>query len=224
MHSAKYRNAAATCDLIFVNSEYTGRDVTATLGVSAERIRVAHPAPKPVFRADGERADLGSAYVLTVATLEPRKNLQVLVDAQRLLGDDLLLAVVGAEGWGEQPLLDGAGIRRLGFVSDEELARLYRGAAVVAYPSRFEGFGIPIVEAMACGVPVVSSAHPSLDEASGAAALRADPEDPSAFAAAIERAVAERERLVALGLEHVQAFSWRSVGEALLRGYEEART
>ncbi|HEX5028625.1 MAG TPA: hypothetical protein VFV56_07410, partial [Gaiellaceae bacterium] len=72
--------------------------------------------------------------------------------------------------------------------------------------------------------PVVSSAHPSLDEASGAAALRADPEDPSAFAAAIERAVAERERLVALGLEHVQAFSWRSVGEALLRGYEEART
>ena len=224
MHSAKYRNAAATCDVIFVNSAYTGRDVAATLGVPGERIRVAHPAPKPVFRADGERADLGSAYVLTVATLEPRKNLQVLVDAQRLLGDDLLLAVVGAEGWGEQPLLDGAGIRRLGFVSDEELARLYRGAAVVAYPSRFEGFGIPIVEAMACGVPVVSSAHPSLDEASGAAALRADPEDPSAFAAAIERAVAERERLVALGLEHVQAFSWRSVGEAFLRGYEEART
>jgi glycosyltransferase involved in cell wall biosynthesis len=223
MHSAKYRNAAATCDLIFVNSGYTGRDVTATLGVPGERIRVAHPAPKSVFRADGERANLGSAYLLTVATLEPRKNLQVLVDAQRLLGDGLLLAVVGAEGWGEQPLLDGPGIRTLGFVSDEELARLYRGAAVVAYPSRFEGFGIPIVEAMACGAPVVASAHPSLDEASGSAALRADPEDPAAFAAAIEHAVADRERLVALGLEHVRAFSWRSVGETFLRGYEEAR-
>jgi glycosyltransferase involved in cell wall biosynthesis len=223
MHSAKYRNAAATCDLIFVNSGYTGRDVTATLGVPGERIRVAHPAPKSVFRVDGERANLGSAYLLTVATLEPRKNLQVLVDAQRLLGDGLLLAVVGAEGWGEQPLLDGPGIRTLGFVSDEELARLYRGAAVVAYPSRFEGFGIPIVEAMACGAPVVASAHPSLDEASGSAALRADPEDPAAFAAAIEHAVADRERLVALGLEHVRAFSWRSVGETFLRGYEEAR-
>ncbi len=224
MHGRKYRNAATTCDVVFVNSEFTGRDVAATLDVPAERIRVAHPAPKPVYRADGPAADLGKPYVLTVATLEPRKNLQVLVDAHRLLGEDRLLAVVGAEGWGDQPALDAPGIVRLGFVSDEELARLYRGAAVVAYPSRFEGFGIPVIEAMACGVPVVVSAHESLDEASGQAALRADPEDPAAFAAAIERAVADRERLAALGLEHVKAFSWHSVGEVFLRGYEEARS
>jgi alpha-1,3-rhamnosyl/mannosyltransferase len=222
MHGRKYRNAAATCDVIFVNSAYTGRDVVATLGVSAERVRVAHPAPKAAFRPDGPVGDLGARYVLTVATLEPRKNLQTLVEAHRLLAEDLLLAVVGAEGWGEQPLLDDPRIRKLGYVSDEELARLYRGAAVVAYPSRFEGFGIPVIEAMACGVPVVVSSHPSLDEASGEAALRADPDSPSDFAAAIERARAERERLGASGLEHVRGFSWNAVGEIFLRGYSAA--
>jgi glycosyltransferase involved in cell wall biosynthesis len=223
MHGRKYRNAAATCDAIFVNSAFTGTDVATTLGVPADRILVAHPAPKDVYRADGPAADLGAPYVLTVATLEPRKNLQVLVEAHRLLGGDLELAVVGAEGWGEQPLLDGPRIRRLGYVSDEELARLYRGAAAVAYPSRFEGFGIPVIEAMACGTPVVVSSHPSLDEASGEAAVRADPEDAAAFAAGIERAQAERSRLVGLGLEHVKSFSWRAVGEIFLRSYEEAK-
>jgi glycosyltransferase involved in cell wall biosynthesis len=147
----------------------------------------------------------------------------VLVETHRRLGGDLELAVVGAEGWGEQPLLDGPRIRRLGYVPDEELARLYRGAAAVAYPSRYEGFGIPVIEAMACGVPVVVSSHPSLDEAAGDAAVRADPEDPAAFAAAIERALAEREQLVRLGLAHVEGFSWRTVGEIFLRGYEDAR-
>jgi glycosyltransferase involved in cell wall biosynthesis len=205
-----------------VNSAFTARDVASTLGVHEHRIRVAHPAPKPAFRPGGHAADLGAPYVLTVATLEPRKNLQVLVEAHRLLEGETQLAVVGAEGWGEQPLLDGPGIRRLGYVADEELARLYRGAAVVAYPSRFEGFGIPVVEAMACGAPVVASAHESLDEASGGAALRADPEDPVAFASAIERARADRERLVALGLEHAKTFSWRATGETFLRGFEEA--
>ena len=222
MHGRKYKNAAETCDVVFVNSAFTGRDVSQTLGVPAERIRVAHPAPKGVYRVDGPATDLGVPYVLTVATLEPRKNLQVLVEAQRLLGD-LELVVVGGEGWGEQPLLEGPRIRRLGFVSDEELARLYRGATVVAYPSRFEGFGIPVLEAMACGVPVVVSAHESLDEASGDAAVRADPEDPAAFAAAIERARVERGVLMARGLEHAKGFSWRAVGAIFLRGYEEAR-
>jgi len=222
MHSRKYANAAATCDVVFVNSAFTGRDVTATLGVPAERIRVAHPAPKAVFRPDGPKADLQAPYVLTVATLEPRKNLEMLVDAYHLIEGQTRLAVVGGEGWGRQPLLEASGILRLGYVSDERLAELYRGAAVVAYPSRFEGFGIPVLEAMACGVPVVVSAHESLDEASGNAALRADPEDPEVFAAAIEEAALDRERLITLGLEHAATFSWRSVGDTFLRGYREA--
>jgi alpha-1,3-rhamnosyl/mannosyltransferase len=222
MHGRKYENAARTCDVVFVNSRFTGDDVVATLGVEPEKVHVAHPSVKVAFVAEGEAADLGAPYVLTVATLEPRKNLQALVEAHRLLDGDLLLAVVGAEGWGEQPLLDDPRIRRLGYVSDEELARLYRGASVSVYPSRFEGFGIPVLGSMACGTPVVASSHPSLDEASGSAAVRADPDDPAAIARAIEEALRDRERLVPLGLEHVSRFSWRAVGEIFLRGYEAA--
>jgi glycosyltransferase involved in cell wall biosynthesis len=222
MHSRKFENTARTCDLVFVNSAYTGRDVETTLGVPRDRIHVAHPGVRSPFGAVGEAADLGAPYVLTVATLEPRKNLRALLEAHGLLGGDLLLAVVGSEGWGEQPLLDRPGVRRLGFVSDEELARLYRGASVAVYPSRFEGFGIPILEAMSCGSPVVASSHPSLDEASGDAAVRADPEDPAAIASAIEDAITRRQELASLGLAHASRFTWRAAGETMLRGYEEA--
>jgi glycosyltransferase involved in cell wall biosynthesis len=222
MHGAKYANAARTCDLVFVNSHFTGRDVVERLGVAQGRVKVAHPGVKAEFTAEGERAELGRPYVLTVATLEPRKNLQALIEAHRLLGDRFLLAVAGGTGWGEQPELRDSNVVRLGFVSDAELARLYRGAAAAVYPSRFEGFGMPIVEAMACGVPVVASAHASMDEASGDAAVRADPADPAAIAAAVEAAVAQRDELVAAGIEHASRFTWGAAGAVFLAGYEEA--
>jgi glycosyltransferase involved in cell wall biosynthesis len=224
MHTAKYRNAAESCDLVFANSAFTATDVVGLLGVPASRVRVALPGVDDVFASDGARAELGGDYVLTVATLEPRKNLATLVDAWALLGrDDLRLAVVGAEGWGEQPALDRRGIVRLGYVDDDELARLYRGAAVFVYPSRFEGFGLPVIEAMACGAPVVCSSHESMDEACGDAAVRADPEDPAAAAAAIEVALDRRDELIARGLAHAAHFSWSKTGRVFLDGYLEAR-
>jgi glycosyltransferase involved in cell wall biosynthesis len=217
LHSRKYENAAATCDRIFVNSHFTGGEVVELLGVPKERVRVAYPGIDPRFSPEGEADDLGGPYVLGVSTLEPRKNLPALVAAFALLRQrrpELTLALAGLEGW-ERESLAAEGVRLLGFVSDDELARLYRGASVFAYPSRFEGFGIPVVEALASGVPTVVSSHPSMDEASGEAALRADPDDPEAFAAALEQALdAPR----GTGLEHASHFTWRACGEAVLAG------
>src|SRR5262249_47184780 len=157
--------------------------------------------------AEGEAADLGGPYILAVGTQEPRKNLPALVAAFARLRErrpELTLALAGLEGWEERPL-EAEGVRLLGFVSDSELARLYRGAGACAYPSRFEGFGMPVAEALASGVPAVVSSHPSLDEACGDAATRVDPDDTGAFAEALERALDEpRGR----GFDHASRFTW----------------
>ena len=226
MHGPKYVHAAQTCDRIFVNSAFTAREVVELLAVPEERIVIAHPGIDPRFRPDGEQADLGGPYVLAVGTLEPRKNLPALAEAFGLLRrrrPGLTLAIAGLEGWGERPLAV-EGIRLLGYVSDDELARLYRGASAFAYPSRFEGFGMPVVEALASGVPAVVSSHRSLDEACGEAAFRADPEDSEAFAQALDRGLDEGPQLRDRGLAHAARFTWRACGEAVLAGYESALT
>ena len=225
MHGRKYRNAAETCDVFFVNSEYTANDAVDLLPIQRERVHVAYPGVGEAFTPEGDRADLGSQYVLAVATLEPRKNVARLVEAFEVVSaerPELDLVVAGAEvTWAPSPIA-GTSVRGLGFVAETELPALYRGASAFVYPSLFEGFGIPIVEAMACGAPVVASAHPSMDEAAGEAAVRVDPERPEAIAEGIRKALDERETLVPEGLEHAQRFTWRACGEAHLHGFRTA--
>jgi glycosyltransferase involved in cell wall biosynthesis len=221
MHTRKYRHAATTCDVIFANSAFTARDVIERLGVASERVVVAQPGLERGYVPDGSRFEPGHPYVLGLGTLEPRKNLDRLIEAWRRFDGDLGLVLAGGEGWGDQPGLDAQGIKRLGYVPDDEVPRLYRGAAVFVYPSLFEGFGMPVVEAMACGVPVVASSHPSLDEAAGDAAVRVDPDDAEAIADGIRRAISDRPQLVAAGLLHAASFSWEETGATMLAALEE---
>lgn len=211
MHSAKYRHAADACDVVMVNSKFTGDDVAATLGVDRAKIHVAYPGVDASFAPAGPRAD--GDYVLAVGTLEPRKNLANAIAAVGRLG--LELRVVGPPGWGGVEA-SGRNVTWLGHKGDDELPSLYRGASALVYPSRFEGFGIPVVEAMACGTPCVVSSHPSLDEASGDAAVRVDPDDVGAIAAGIEHARASRDDLARRGIEHVAQFTWLANGRAHL--------
>jgi glycosyltransferase involved in cell wall biosynthesis len=222
MHAAKLRHMARECDLVFCNSRFTAADVVELVGIPADRVRVAYPAADPVFSPAGERADLGRPYLLSVATLEPRKNLGTLLDALELIDPGLALALVGPKGWGGKLRVAHERVLRLGYVEREELARLYRGAEAFVYPSLYEGFGIPILEAMASGLPCVVSAHESMDEACGRAALRVAPTDAEAIAAAASEAISRRGELSAFGLEQAARFSWLEAGRTMLAGYLEA--
>jgi glycosyltransferase involved in cell wall biosynthesis len=191
-------------------SEFTQRELVDVLRVPAAKITVVPNAVDAVFSAEGPRAE--GDYVLAVGTLEPRKNLPRVAEAARRAGVELRVA--GARGWGG---VDADGW--LGEVPDEELARLYRGARCVVYASLYEGFGIPVLEAMASGAPVVTSRGTGTEEAAGGAAVLVDPYDVDAIAAGIADALARTDELGARGLERARAFSWDEVARRTIDVY-----
>jgi glycosyltransferase involved in cell wall biosynthesis len=208
------RVVAAARRLIAI-SEFTKRELVELLGVDPERVHVIGVPPRPGLVPEGERAD--GEYVLAVGTLEPRKNLARAAEAARRAGVELRVA--GARGWGD---VETNGVRWLGEVDDDELLKLLRGARALVYPSLYEGFGIPILEAMAVGTPVVTSAGGATEEVAGGAAVLVDPLDPASIAAGIEEADRRRDELRPRGLDRAAAFTWDDVAERTLAVYREA--
>jgi glycosyltransferase involved in cell wall biosynthesis len=204
---------AQAARLIVAVSEFTKRELVELLAVPVDKIRVIPNGVSTAFSPEGPAAE--GDYVLAVSTLEPRKNLAVAQQAARRLG--LELRVVGERGWGDVRVNGW-----LGRVSDERLAELMRGARCLVYPSLYEGFGLPVVEAMACGTPVVTSAGGATEEVAGGAAVLVDPRDPAAIAAGIEQALARADELRARGLERSRAFSWAAAAAATADVYREA--
>jgi glycosyltransferase involved in cell wall biosynthesis len=229
------RRAASAADAILAVSETTKRDLVAHYGVPPDRVRVVHNGIAITPPAEGQGPDsTGQPYILCVGSLMPWRNAPRLLEAVALLRDlhhaPHRLVFVGRDIWGTDQTARLARERGwtdwvtfAGYVPDEHLPRLYAGADVFAYPSLYEGFGIPPVEAMSCGTPVVASTAGALPEVLGEAALLVDPYDVEALADALWRAISDarlRCTLTARGRECAARYTWASAAEATWRVYE----
>ena len=202
---------------VFAVSERTKEDLIELYGIPSERIVVTPNGVDPAFTAHGEGLGDDGAYLLFVGAIQGRKNPLAAVDAASEVG--LPLIVAGPE---KEPALarelERRGAQLRGYVDKPELAHLYRGAACVVLPSRYEGFGLPVLEAMASGTPVVAAPEPALVEVGGDAALFAEPHE---LVPAIRRALRERARMRAAGLERARAFSWEETARKTAAVYRE---
>jgi glycosyltransferase involved in cell wall biosynthesis len=222
-----YDGAARDADLVLTISEHARQGIVERIGVAPDRVRaiplgVDHARFSPDGPGPAERLGLPVRYLLYPANMWPHKNHARLLDAFAALDDPDLRLILTGQTYGRERLLDGyERVRHLGHVPDSDLAGLYRGATAVVFPSLFEGFGLPPLEAMACAVPVAASDRGALAEVCGGAALLFDPEDGEAMSDALARVTSDeplRARLRAAGPPQAAGFTW----QAAARGHVEA--
>ena len=237
--------AARRAAAIITVSESARRDIVSILGVPEEKVHVIHLAPAPHFRrlepgpkleAVRRQHELPQRFILHVGTIEPRKNLVRLLEAfarvRQASVEPCALILAGQRGWHDEAVFAtaerlnlGDAIRFLGYVSPDTAVALYNLATVATFPSLYEGFGLPVIEAMKCGTPVVTTTRGSLAEVAGEAAEFVDPTDVGSIAAGLERVLNDADRraeLRARGLERAAQFSWAAVARQTRLIYAQA--
>jgi glycosyltransferase involved in cell wall biosynthesis len=229
---------------LIVDSQATARDLTDRFPEAADKVRVVYlgvdprfaPAPPADVAALRSQLRLPADYMLSVGTLSPRKNLHRLFDAYAILRGQSAevppLVVAGKPGWLWEPIMRKVRDLHLepyvifcGFVPDRDLPALLTGASIFVLPSLYEGFGLPVLEAMACGTPVLTSNRSSLPEVAGDAALLIDPDHPGAIAEGMRRLLEDtacRKDLAQRGLTQARAFRWEETAQRTLAVYREA--
>lgn len=242
------RRTARNAVQILTLSEFSRHDVIETYGIDPDRVTVTPAAAPTHFRptANGTnlrriRAAYGidREYILALGSIQPRKNLVRLINAYSTLRKELQnlavpqLVIAGKRGWLEGETMRAAelsaaahDIRFVGYVADADLPELFSGATCFAYPSYFEGFGLPVLEAMQCGTPVIAGNRTSLPEVAGDAALLVDPFDETDIADALRSVIENPDRrddLRVKGIERAKQFSWQQTARLTLQAYERGR-
>lgn len=236
--TAQARNAAQRSDRLIAVSEFTANQAAELLGYPHERITTIPHGVEPVaefsaleLQAFRDREGLSSPFLLHVGAIQTRKNILRLVEAFEGVGGEVRLVLAGSAGYGADRIWDriqrspaAARIRHYGYVAADFRAKLYRSAAALAFPSLDEGFGMPALEAMSAGLPVVASNRSALSEVAGEAALLVDPLNVDEIRAGLRRVLEDdalRETLKWAGLERVRRFTWEHAALRTLQLYRE---
>jgi glycosyltransferase involved in cell wall biosynthesis len=231
----RFRRTARVATLVVADSAFTAAEIQRVLGVDAGRIRVAPLAADdfavPSAAGDAEalaRLGVAAPFVLTVGAAERRKNHAVLVRAMHQVAarnPGVSLVLAGPRRHGKSQPDDPSWMQTLGFVSDADLAALYRNAAALVMPSTYEGFGLPVLEAMRLGTPVICARASSLPEVAGDAGIWVEPNDDAQLADAISRVVSDEQLRLTLsagGLRQATNFSWDETARRTLQAFDEA--